>query len=332
VTTGQTPTEVLVEAATVAAAAPSIHNTQPWRWRVHPDGLDLYAQCDRQLAATDPEGRMLIISCGAALHHARVTLAARGWRAGVSRLPHPGDADLLARITLGDRTQGSAEAERLHHAVRLRRTDRRPVTRETVSPQTLDMLIGVADAEGARLQVLREDQVDDLAVAVAHAIEVDADDPAIQAELRRWTGGPRSEGTGIPDQAIPEQPARTNVPGRTFARPGTLPIGGDHDKTATYAILYGDTDDPAGWLRGGEALSAVWLTAVELGVGVLPISEAAEMPASRQTLRRTLSFFGWPYLAMRLGIPDYRDPEPPHTPRLPADQTIEVSEAPPGRT
>jgi hypothetical protein len=68
------------------------------------------------------------------------------------------------------------------------------------------------------------------------------------------------------------------------------------------------------------------LTAVEFAVGVLPISEAVEMPASRQTLRRTLSFFGWPYLAMRLGIPDYGHPEPPHTPRLPTDQTVEITQ------
>jgi nitroreductase len=176
--------------------------------------------------------------------------------------------------------------------------------------------------------MLREDQIDDLAVAVEHAAVVDADNPAIQAELRRWTGGQRGEGTGIPDEAIPERAPQTNVLGRTFARPGTLPIGGEQDRTAAYAILHGDIDDPAGWLRGGEALSAVWLAAAELGVAVLPISEAVEMPASRQTLRRTLSFFGWPYLAMRLGIPDYGHPEPPHTPRLPADQTVEVVQTP----
>jgi nitroreductase len=327
-TTGKTAGEALADAATAAGAAPSIHNTQPWRWRVHPDGLELYAQRDRQLAATDPDGRMLTISCGTALHHARIALAAEGWQATVSRLPDPAEPDLLARITLGERTSAAPEAIRMYHAVGLRHTDRRPVTREMVSSETLGALAKVADAEGVQLQVLREDQVDDLAVAVEHAAEVDADNPAIQAELRRWTGGPRAEGTGIPDEAIPERPPRTDIPGRAFARPGTLPIGGEHDRAAAYAILYGDTDDPDGWLRAGEALSAVWLTAVEFGVGVLPISEAVEMPASRQALRRALAFFGWPYLAMRLGIPDYAHPEPPHTPRLTADQTVEATQTP----
>jgi nitroreductase len=315
--------EVLAEAAAAAGAAPSIHNTQPWRWQVRPDGLDLCAQRDRQLPATDPDGRMLTISCGAALHHLRVALAAEGWQADISRLPDPADPDLLARINLSDRVAVSPEAMRLYQTVRLRHTDRRPVTREAVSPQSLDVLIRTANDEGCHLHVLHADQVDDLTVAVAHAASLDADDPAIQAELNRWTGGPRTDGTGIPDRAIPARPPQTNVPGRAFARTGTLPIGGEHDRAAGYAILYGDTDDPAGWLRGGEGLSAVWLTAVELGVGIVPISEAVEMPASRQTLRRTLSFLGWPYLAMRLGIPDPEHPGPAHTPRLPTRQIVD---------
>jgi hypothetical protein len=89
----------------VAGAAPFIH-TQPWRWRVHPGGLGLYAQRDRQLTATDPDGRMMTISCGG-VHHARVALAAQGWQATVSRLPNPADPDLLARITLGEHTSKS---------------------------------------------------------------------------------------------------------------------------------------------------------------------------------------------------------------------------------
>jgi DNA-binding NarL/FixJ family response regulator len=34
------------------------------------------------------------------------------------------------------------------------------------------------------------------------------------------------------------------------------------DRSATYLVLAGETDDRLEWLRAGEALSAVWLTAV----------------------------------------------------------------------
>ena len=93
------PAAALAEAADLAGYAPSIHNTQPWRWRVDRGQLELYADTGRQLAASDPNGRLMMVSCGAALHHARTALAARGWRIEVDRMPDPDRSDLLARLT-----------------------------------------------------------------------------------------------------------------------------------------------------------------------------------------------------------------------------------------
>ncbi|MDX6584329.1 MAG: hypothetical protein QOI10_3513, partial [Solirubrobacterales bacterium] len=59
----------VLAALELAVRAPSLHNTQPWRWRVGDESVQLYLDQARQLPATDPEGRELIISCGAALHH-----------------------------------------------------------------------------------------------------------------------------------------------------------------------------------------------------------------------------------------------------------------------
>ncbi len=55
-----------------AGRAPSLHNTQPWRFRVRGNGLDLYADPDRRLRAIDPDGREMLISCGAALFGLRL--------------------------------------------------------------------------------------------------------------------------------------------------------------------------------------------------------------------------------------------------------------------
>src|SRR5262245_36766735 len=93
----------LREAAEQALAAPSIFNTQPWRWQISDDTLRLWADRQRQLLVADPEGRLLTISCGVALHHARVALAAAGHQAVVRRLPDPADDDLLAEIRVEGR-------------------------------------------------------------------------------------------------------------------------------------------------------------------------------------------------------------------------------------
>src|SRR3954447_4510385 len=90
----------LAEAARAAGRAPSIHNTQPWRWQIRDGVADLYAERTRQLRESDPDGRMLITSCGAALHHACVALAAEGYTPDVTPMPDPDQPDLLARVTV----------------------------------------------------------------------------------------------------------------------------------------------------------------------------------------------------------------------------------------
>lgn len=312
------------QAARQAGLAPSIHNTQPWRWRVTPDCLELHAERARQLVATDPDGRMMIISCGAALHHAEVALAAEGWRCEIHRFPDPRDADLLARIVLVAHPGVSAEAMRMLQTMSIRVTDRRPVADVSVPPQAIEQVRRAAEARGARLHLLRREDIVELAAAAARAQSVELRDPEWMEELRYWVGGAREGGLGIPDSAIPREPPMTTVPGRDFGRPGTLPVTPEHDRAAIYAILNGDEDTPAGWLRGGEALSAAWLVATMLDLSLLPLSGAVQVPATRQTLRHMLANVGVPYLILRLGVPDPERARPPHTPRLPADQTVEV--------
>ena len=82
----------------LACRAPSVYNTQPWAWRIRPGGVALYADHERRLAATDPAGRNLLISCGTALHHLQVAARAVGLAPTVRRLPDPAAPALLAEL------------------------------------------------------------------------------------------------------------------------------------------------------------------------------------------------------------------------------------------
>jgi nitroreductase len=314
----------LAEAANTAGYAPSILNTQPWRWRVLPDRLELYADRGRQLAATDPDGRLLTLSCGAALCHARLALAAEGYGCDVRRLPDAARSDLLAELVVTAHTRADAAAMRMVQAMQVRHTDRRPVSDEPVPPAALDA-IAHAVVGLARLHVLTPEQVFDLAAAAGHAAAVEEEDPQTRAELAYWTSRAGPEGTGLPPDVIPADQPRTTVPTRDFGAPGTLPIGPGHDRAATYGVLYGDDDEPESWLRAGEALSAAWLTAIDHGVSLVPLSAAIEVTLTREALRIVLAGLGQPYIALRLGLADPAHAGPPHTPRMPAVQVVDTS-------
>jgi hypothetical protein len=317
----QPTVDTLVAAATLAGHAPSVHNSQPWRWVAREGALDLYREHNWRLRVSDPEDRLTTLSCGAALHHVRVALAADGWGAGVTRLPDPAEPGHLARVALTERVPVSDEALRAAHAMELRHTDRRPATGTPVDAEQLGAVTAAVEREGARLHMLSRDGVIELGGAIAQAQRTLAAEPEWRAELAYWTGGTRPTGAGVPDAAIPERPTETTVASRDFGHAGTLPVSAAHDEGATFVILYGEDDEPADWLRAGEALSAGWLTATDLGVTVLPLSAAVEVPATRVALRRLVSGLGAPYLVLRLGRAG--EGAPPHAPRMPAGQVIE---------
>ena len=109
---------------TLAGRAPSVHNSQPWHWRIGADSLHLYADPSRHLPSTDPDRRDMMISCGATLHHCTVALAAMGWHAKVHRLADGAEPDHLATIEVTAQPPDELEVM-LAAAITRRRTDRR---------------------------------------------------------------------------------------------------------------------------------------------------------------------------------------------------------------
>jgi nitroreductase len=314
--------QALVAAADAARLAPSVHNTQPWRWVVRGDRLELFAAPDRQLHEQDPQGRLMQLSCGAALHHALVALAAEGWAYRVDR---PAEQPLA--VVHADRHEPAEPgAMRRMQLLRVRHTDRRTLSDEPLAPETREALVAAARHGGAQLHILNRDQVLQLAVMIEHAGEAEQRDESLQAETKAWVGGDRPDRTGLPDAVIPAELPLTTVAERDFGVAGTLPVGSGHDSAAAYAVLYGDGDEPRDWLRAGEALSEVWLSATEHGAGVLPLSSPIELDFTRQALRRMLGNTGYPYLVLRVGLTDPEHAGPPHTPRLPPEQVIEIAD------
>ena len=124
------------DAVHVACRAPSVHNSQPWRWVADHDGLHLFLDTDR-LVATDASGRQALISCGAVLDHLRIAMAAGGWVSHVDRYPNPNNHTHLATITFSAMPFVTDAHRQRADAILNRRTDRLPFAKPPADTVTV---------------------------------------------------------------------------------------------------------------------------------------------------------------------------------------------------
>ncbi|GAA5134657.1 Acg family FMN-binding oxidoreductase [Pseudonocardia adelaidensis] len=315
------PTQ-LADAVEDALHAPSVHNSQPWRWRIGSDEVRLHADPQRHLAATDPDRRDLVLSCGAALHHLRTALAARGLAAGIRRLPDAEDSTHLATVTVRPGCEPADAA--LFPAIAERRTDRRRMSRRPVPAEHLHTLVEQAARNGATLvPVTRPAMRQQLLAAIVAAERLQREESGYAAELRMWTNRLPGGRDGVPDANVAAPPIGTLDPSplRRFGRAGlaqaTQVSGhGRGDDAAELLVVTTAGDEPLDRLRAGEATSAVLLTATRIGLATTPLSQALEIDSSRlQIQRNVLGVPEQPQLVIRVGWPASGAPTLPATPR-----------------
>lgn len=322
-------------AVDVAVRAPSIHNTQPWAWRLTAEGLVLRADHTRQLAVADPDGHSLLVSCGAALHLAERSLRAQGWTIATTLLPGGDDADVLAIIRPTGRRADPLARHEVDAAMR-RRSDRRPFLSRHIPPYTLEELQAAAHGHGARVHFpTQPDELINLAVAVSAADRVERDDPAYQAEMRRWINDPEvTAADGIPTGAIPHldarHPRRADVPPRDFEAgvDGSLLIEQDVDERPLIGVVLTDADRPIDHLRAGRAMMRLMIAAQLHGIATCPLSQAVDLAEFRIRTQQTMGWVGYPQVMLRLGYPSAPVSELPAAPRRGADVVLEVPEPP----
>jgi nitroreductase len=298
-----TDVRAVVEAAT---RAPSVLNTQPWRWQVtsgeHGTEMSLSADSARVLRVTDPLGRFLVISCGAGLFNARLALRAQSLEPLVRLSPDPHEPRLLARITATPGSAPTPEERWLYSAIPERHTNRGPFHERAMSSGLIHRVEDAAAAEGAVLTVLDP--------AAAHRVLQIADEAAVEItrdgrrhdELSSWVHS-RPEPDGIPAQAIgPRQAAGAHsVRDFDLDQDRAPEPAAAYEAEPTIAVLSTYGDSRTDWLRAGQALQRVLLEATLDGVQASFRNEPLEMLAHRWRVRDATTGFGHPQMVMRLG-------------------------------
>jgi nitroreductase len=278
--------------------------------------LHLYADPARHLEHTDPDGRDLLISCGAALNHCSIALTALGWQTKVHRLPNPADPHHLAAIEVHRGAPSEADIA-LAAAIPKRRTDRRHFSAWPVPLGDVARM----GARAARMGVtMRRVEVSpDFRALLAQSVWEHSQDPEYLHELAIWTGRHASV-AGVPARSVPESDPHAAVPGRIFAGADLAqPPDASPTKDGGVVLALGtEADDAMARLRAGEATSLVLLTATALGLASCPITELLEVAETRDYLQEDV--FGvdaFPQMLIRIGWAPLDAEALPATPRRP---------------
>lgn len=309
-----TTLETLLSAA---VAAPSIHNSQPWRFRLDPDTLTLEIRADthRGLRHTDPTGRALHLSVGCAVLNLRIAVERVGWAPVTRLLPRPDEPGLLATVRLAGTSRPTTAHPALYDAVWRRHSSRLPFAERPLPTPVLTELTEAAHMEGAVLHHLTPARTDTVLRLTREAEHRNTVDPDRAAESRRWLTQPDTgTGLGMPPEVLGPQDFLDRIPMRDFRahrHPDELPAR-PFERRPAIAVLTTAHDRRTDWLRAGQALERVLLTATAHGVRASLLHQALEWPDLRERLRpptgpRTCH----PQMVLRLGY----GPEGPATPR-----------------
>ncbi len=304
-----------------AVLAPSRHNTQPWTFEIEGDELRAYADPTRSLPVADPDGRQLVMSCGAALVNLRLAAAHFGHATSLEVLAGHRRDGLLARVRLEERSASTPETEEMFRAIPRRRTNRLPLDGRDPPEGLVTSLLREARREGAFLRPVEQEQRRVVADLVGEGDGRQWSSSRFRAELAGWTrtnSSTRRDGLpgfalGMSDVAAFLQPLLVRMQSRARAE-------ADRDRrralgSKVLLVLSTQGDGVAEWVRAGVALQRVLLRATAAGLFASYFSQPIETPALRSRLADVIGDRGAPQVMFRLGY----GLEPRAMPRRPVE-------------
>jgi hypothetical protein len=315
---------VMADVVALACRAPSVHNSQPWRWVADDGELRLFLDAGRVPHATDHSGREAAISCGAALDHLRAAASAAGWHAMVARFPNPNDLDHLATVTFRS-AQLVTDSERARaEAIRTRRTDRLPFGPPSAWAAVEPVVRSTIDPAKAALHVLSDTVRPQLAEASRLTEALRRYDTSYHAELIWWTGeSVTADGMPYSALASASELKRVDV-ARSFPDPQHLDRRPEVSRDRSVILVLATYDDTRQDAFGcGEVLSDILLEATMAGLATCTLSHVTELDASRSVIRQLIGGAGEPQLLIRVGEAPAPVGPQPSTPRRPLAEVFQ---------
>jgi hypothetical protein len=311
-----------------AILAPSTHNTQPWKFGLTAEGVNVFADYSRRLPAVDPQNRELLMSVGAAIFTLRAAAYRFGFSASV-RYNYSGDSEQpLAALRIEPREQTTSEDVEmltLFPAILQRHTNRRPFLHSRIPESVLTLARQMSAGSRAGVTISTDGKTNEqVGEMVAAAERMQFGNPEFRADWSAWVRRVDTEDEdGIPGDALGLNAVSALLAPwavRTF-RMGNRQAAMDRNLCveAPGLVVIHSEDTVPHWLEAGELLQKLLLTMTREGLHQSYFNMPVQVPELRQRLRALLNMPGLPQAILRIG---YSLSAPVLTPRRPLREVL----------
>jgi nitroreductase len=311
------PTEKLQFLLRYAILAPSSHNTQPWKFSVGEDEIQVLVDRTRRLKVADPDQRELYISVGCALENLLIAAEHFGYGHQVAYLPEPANEELAATVKFMPHGEPSPFREpALFEAISSRHTNRKIYEERPIPQSDLQHLQNRCVEEGIWLHM-----TDDLEIKrkadelIIRGDAVQFSDPAFREELGYWIG----QGLlGTP--WLMSKMAQLTVTYMNMSKGQAKKDSEVLMSAPVLAALSSEVNNRESQVKVGQVFERVCLAATILGIRVHPMSQILEIPELKTEVGKLIPKSDvFPLHTFRLG---YAEQEKGHTPRRPLEEVL----------
>jgi hypothetical protein len=308
--------------------APSAFNTQPWKFRITHEGIEVFGDYTRRLPIVDSGNRELLMSIGAAVMNLRVAAAYFGFECFVLYNYSGASDEPLAFVRLEPHAEGSSISHRrasLFTSIPERHTNRNQFLDSRIPAAVVNLIKECAGDSDASVVVSVDgslnERVGDL---VARADQIQLSDPSYRQNLAEWMrGGWTDTNDGVPGEAFGFDDRLAGVAQWATRAIDAGKVRAARDRNlcldAPGLIVVCAEEAVPQWLAAGELLEDILLTLTREGVHHSYFNVPVHLADLRGEIRRIVAAPNWPQLLLRIG---YCLTPPVLTPRRPVEEVL----------
>ncbi|MGE0462732.1 MAG: hypothetical protein AB7Q16_15315 [Vicinamibacterales bacterium] len=298
-----------------ALLAPSTRNTQPWRFRVTADCVELHLDLSRWQRIADADQREMFISLGCALENLLIAATHFGYRTAADYLSGVDDETPVVRVRFESGGVVGAVPDPRFEAITRRRTNHGVYDGTPVSREELELLCESCTEPGLKLHWI----TDEAGRARVDALVMRADAVLLSdAEYRRELG----EVIGSGALGAPWLIATLGRFAVSYLMPASSFSKADHKalmSSPAIGVICAPASTRQAQVRVGQVLERLYLAATYRGLSLQPVSQILEVDETGDELGMLVAHAGVPIQPFRLG---HASSSRTHTPRRALDEVL----------